>query len=173
MSFRIRTIALIMGLCSVLHVGAAHAQTAPSPLTGFMVSGGFGSLSGEGGTTWYPMAHLAGTGHSGWGGDLGFGVNLGDETGFLFDLAVTHVFASTGSPVGVMVLLGPSLISEGQGDQVFGISGGAALLVRLAPHLGLRLDATPRIYFSGANGTHPAIVVSLSLTSLPGGWRGK
>ena len=73
------------------------------------------------------------------------------------------------SRVGVMVLLGPSLISEGQGDQSFGISGGAALLVRLARHVGIRLDVTPRIYFSGADGSHPGIVVALSLTSLPGG----
>ena len=161
--------ALVLCLAASLLVSAASAQKPPNPVAGFMVSGGLATLSGEGGTTWYPQLHVAGTSRSGWGGDLGFGVSFGDETGLVIDASATKVFASTDSRVGVMVLLGPSLISEGQGDQSFGISGGAALLVRLARHVGLRLDVTPRIYFSGADGSHPGIVVALSLTSLPGG----
>ena len=171
MAYRIRLIVSFLTLGLVLSGRNASAQKAPSPLAGVMVSGGVATLRAEGGGVWYPEVHLTGTGRSGWGGDLGVGVYSGDGSGVLIDASVAHIFASPRSRVGFMLLLGPAVIF-GEGGTAFGAALGGALLVRLAPHFGLRIDASPRIYiFDGS--ADPGITLSFSLTSLPGAWRGK
>ncbi len=87
------------------------------------------------------------------------------------DVAAAHVSASRQSAVGFMVMFGPTAII-GEGGAGIGATLGGAVLVRLAPHIGLRIDASPKLYFGG-DAVEPAIVFSFSLTSLPGGWSGK
>jgi len=169
MSVHRRTTALL-ALAHVLLASVVNAQGG-NPLRGIMVSGGISTFRAEGGGIWYPQFHLAATGRSGWGFDAGIGVYSGDGSGVLVDLAAANVSASAQSSVGFMVMFGPAVV-VGEGGGALGATVGGAVLVRLAPHIGLRFDVSPKLFFS-SDGVEPAIGFSLSLTSLPGGWRGK
>jgi hypothetical protein len=169
MSLHVRTTTLFV-LAHWLLASVATAQGGNS-LQGIMVSGGSATLRAGGDGVWYPQFHLTATGRSGWGVDGGIGVYSGDGSGILVDVAAAHVSASRQSAVGFMVMFGPTAI-VGEGGAAIGATVGGALLVRVAPHIGLRIDASPKLYVSGY-GADPAIVFSLSLTSLPGGWNGK
>lgn len=168
MSSRLR-ISIMLFLAGSAFAGPASAQDTPHPLKGGMVSAGIATLRAEGDGIWYPEFHFALTGGKGWGGDLGVGVYSGDGSGVLVDPTVTRVFASNGSAAGFMLMFGPTAIF-GEGGTAFGAGLGGALLVRLAPHFGLRIDASPKLYFTGGE-AEAAVTLSFSLTSLPGGWR--
>jgi hypothetical protein len=169
MSLHFRTATLFV-LAHSLLASMAAAQDG-NPLRGIMVSGGIATLRAGGGGVWYPQFHLAATGRSGWGFDAGIGVYSGDGSGVLVDVAAAHVSAPVQSSVGFMVMFGPTVV-VGEGGGALGATVGGAVLVRLAPHVGLRVDVSPKLFFS-SDGLEPAIAFAFSLTSLPGGWSGK